>query len=461
MRSDKVAPTTAQQPQTRNELQAWVRDRLTLPPALEAALLTAIDAVFTRHERLWQESKQEAIQALSAGFADKMARVTDRAVGARTRRSAASRATSKQLVADLTDKSHRDPKTKLMNFAPLHRAARVVSRARAARPLVRGRPGRYHRVQVVQRRARPRGRRSDHRARRARCCASRCGRTICWRRSGPSTRSQDLHARFGGDEFCFLIPDLAEYQQALRRRRALPRGGRAVRLDASRITRLAAQPVRVDVGVVCLWLGRVADRRFIARRLAADLIQRADKLMYEAKGERANHIYLLRARSRTAIVVDCRPTIADRAPPDRRPSHLRATLEQLRQHGGCSSMVRAPVCGTGGCGFESRHPPQLTTSIQSTSLRRRLPSPPVSIQQPNRTRDGGRTEVPVPLRSPEILMPRRLLDRTSRRPTHGQMGAEGVSEHVNAVARHARPPRRPTNGAVDHLGERPSSSGSP
>ena len=59
--------------------------------------------------------------------------------------------------------------------------------------------------------------------------------------------------------------------------------------------------MRVDVGVVCLWLGRVADRRFIARRLAADLIQRADKLMYEAKGERASHIYLRAARmSRTA-----------------------------------------------------------------------------------------------------------------------------------------------------------------
>ena len=42
---------------------------------LETSLLDAIDAVFTRHERLWQESKHEAIQALSAGFADKMARV--------------------------------------------------------------------------------------------------------------------------------------------------------------------------------------------------------------------------------------------------------------------------------------------------------------------------------------------------------------------------------------------------
>src|SRR5207248_3581432 len=62
-------------PQTRNELQVWVHEHLKLPAPIETALLAAIDAVFTRHERLWQESKQEAIQALSAGFADKMARV--------------------------------------------------------------------------------------------------------------------------------------------------------------------------------------------------------------------------------------------------------------------------------------------------------------------------------------------------------------------------------------------------
>jgi hypothetical protein len=68
--------------------------------------------------------------------------------------------------------------------------------------------------------------------------------------------------------------------------------------------RLSVQPVRVDVGVVCLWLGRVADRRFIARRLSADLIQRADKLMYEAKSERANHIYLLRAKIENGAIVD-------------------------------------------------------------------------------------------------------------------------------------------------------------
>ena len=44
----------AVQPQTRTELHVWIRERLRLLPALESALLTAIDAVFTRQERLWQ-----------------------------------------------------------------------------------------------------------------------------------------------------------------------------------------------------------------------------------------------------------------------------------------------------------------------------------------------------------------------------------------------------------------------
>src|SRR5439155_18312421 len=102
-------------PETRNELQAWVRDRLHLPLALESSLLTAIDAVFTRHERLWQESKQDAIQALSAGFADKLARVKTELSARDATVSSISRY-FEALVADLTDKSHRDPKTKLMNF---------------------------------------------------------------------------------------------------------------------------------------------------------------------------------------------------------------------------------------------------------------------------------------------------------------------------------------------------------
>jgi hypothetical protein len=54
--------------------------------------------------------------------------------------------------------------------------------------------------------------------------------------------------------------------------------------------------VNVDVGVVCLLLGQVSERRNIARQLAHELLGRADKLMYEAKGERASHVYPLRVR---------------------------------------------------------------------------------------------------------------------------------------------------------------------
>src|SRR5437899_7991242 len=116
MRSDRVVATgDHQQPHTRSELQAWIRDHLRLASTLEAELVAAIDAVFTRHERLWQESKQEAIQALSSGFADKMARVKTELSARDATVSSISRY-FEALVADLTDKSHRDPKTKLMNF---------------------------------------------------------------------------------------------------------------------------------------------------------------------------------------------------------------------------------------------------------------------------------------------------------------------------------------------------------
>src|SRR5436305_1674969 len=114
MRPDPLLDTRTL-PQTRNELQLWVREHLRLPATTEQTLLNAIDTVFTRHERLWQESKHEAIQALSAGFADKTARVKRELLAKDATVSSISRY-FEALVADLTDKSHRDPKTKLMNF---------------------------------------------------------------------------------------------------------------------------------------------------------------------------------------------------------------------------------------------------------------------------------------------------------------------------------------------------------
>jgi len=283
---DKV---TGAEPQTRNELRTWVRDRLHLSTSHESALFTAIDAVFTRHERLWQESKDEAIRALSAGFAEKMARVTTELTAKDATVSSISRY-FEALVADLTEKSHRDPKTKLMNFG------RFTEQLESFLALEQR--GRWSAIGLVDitgfkwyndALGHAIGDRIIERVAHLLREQVRSDDLIAQERLG--AHSNDLHARLGGDEFCFLIPDLAQYHKAYavaeRFREAVERYDWTLE-----DRRLEAQPVRVDVGVVGLWLGRVAERRFIARRLAADLIQRADKLMYEAKGERATHIYL-------------------------------------------------------------------------------------------------------------------------------------------------------------------------
>src|SRR3954467_1132957 len=301
-RTEQNAPAEPQ-PQTRNELQSWVRDRLKLPAPLETSLLGAIDAVFTRHERLWQESKHEAIQALSAGFADKMARVQTELSAKDATVSSISRY-FEALVADLTDKSNRDAKTKLMNFG------RFTEQLESFLALEQR--GRWCAVGLVDitgfkwyndALGHAVGDRIIERVAALLREQARSDDLLAQERVGP--RTKDMHARFGGDEFCFLIPDLAECHQA---HAVAERFREAVeRFDGTiEDRRLAVQPVRVDVGVVCLWLGRVSERRFIARRLAADLIQRADKLMYEAKSERANHIHLVRAKIVEGAVVDVR-----------------------------------------------------------------------------------------------------------------------------------------------------------
>src|SRR6266853_2955002 len=210
MRSE-ISPAS-QQPQTRNELHAWIHERMHLPAAIESALLSAIDAVFTRHERLWQESKQEAVQALSTGFADKMSRVKTELSARDATVSSISRY-FEALVADLTDKSHRDPKTNLMNFS------RFTEQLESFLALEQR--GRWCAVGLVDitgfkwyndALGHAVGDRIIERVAMLLREQVRSDDLLAQERIGP--RSADLHARLGGDEFCFLIPDLVECHQA-------------------------------------------------------------------------------------------------------------------------------------------------------------------------------------------------------------------------------------------------------
>lgn len=295
-------PYAATQPQTRRELHTWVRDNLTLEPNVETALLAAIESVFARHERLWQESKDEAIHALSAGFGAKMLRVKEELDARDATLSSVSRY-FEQLVAELTDRSHRDPKTKLMNFS------RFTDQLEAFFGLdQRGRLCAIGLVDVAGFKhfndtfGHATGDRVIERVAELLREQVRSDDLVTQDRSRGAALT-DMHARFGGDEFCFFIPYLTDPQQAC----AIAERFRAAveRFDWTRDDpRLAEHPVRVDVGVVCLWLGPVGERRAIAPTLAGTLIQRADALMYEAKEQRASHVRLVSTRIDNGAVVE-------------------------------------------------------------------------------------------------------------------------------------------------------------
>jgi diguanylate cyclase (GGDEF)-like protein len=293
------------QPETRSDLHQWVRDRLHLPTAQEQALLEAIDNVFLQHERLWQQSKQEAIQAVSSGFGERMARLRDE-LQARDATVSSIARYFEDLVADLTDRVHRDPKTRLMNFR------RFIEQLEAFLALEQR--GRWCAVGLVDITSfkwyndtlgHALGDRIIERV--AKLLREQVRGDDLIAQESPDLRgAQELHARFGGDEFCFLIPDLDHYSAAWviaeRFREAVER------FDwTSEDARLIERPVNVDVGVVCLMLGPVGERRHLARGLAHELLGRADKLMYEAKGDRAGHIYPLRVRIENGALVEMGP----------------------------------------------------------------------------------------------------------------------------------------------------------
>jgi diguanylate cyclase (GGDEF)-like protein len=304
MRVRKVVQAGSQ-PETRSDLHQWVRDRLHLPAAQEQALLEAIDSVFLQHERLWQQSKQEAIQAVSSGFGERMARLRDE-LQARDATVSSIARYFEDLVADLTDRVHRDPKTRLMNFR------RFIEQLEAFLALEQR--GKWCAVGLVDITSfkwyndtlgHALGDRIIERV--ARLLREQVRGDDLIAQESPDLRgAQELHARFGGDEFCFLIPDLdddgAAWVIAERFREAVER------FDwMSEDARLIEKPVNVDVGVVCLRLGPVGERRHLARQLAHELLGRADRLMYEAKGDRATHIYPLRVRIENGALVEMGP----------------------------------------------------------------------------------------------------------------------------------------------------------
>src|SRR6188474_3914792 len=285
-RPERDADTGA--PRTTADLRQWVREHLNLDEQTSIALFAMVEQVIARHRQLIEESKHEAIRALSEGFAEKMARLQRQLTEKDVTVSNIARY-FEEVVAGLTEKSHRDPKTKLLNFdwfmERLESFLSVEQRVRwCGVGVVDINSFKFYNDTLGH----AVGDRIIERVARILSDQIRSEDFLALERGGADAR--DLHARFGGDEFCFLIPDLPGCAEAVE---IADRFKHAVEAhDWSRDDRrLAANPVKVDVGVVCLRLGPVAERRGVARKLAAELIHRADQLMYNAKGSKAEHVH--------------------------------------------------------------------------------------------------------------------------------------------------------------------------
>jgi diguanylate cyclase (GGDEF)-like protein len=283
--SERDADTGA--PRTTADLRQWVRENLDLDEETSTALFGMVEQVIARQRQLIEESKHEAIRALSEGFAAKMERLQHQLTEKDVTVSNIARY-FEEVVADLTEKSHRDPKTKLLNFdwfmERLESFLAVEQRVRwCGVGVVDINSFKYYNDTLGH----STGDRIIERVARILSDQIRSEDFLALERAG---EGRDLHARFGGDEFCFLIPDLPGCDEAFE---IADRFKEAVEAhDWTRDDRrLSTRPVRVDVGVVCLQLGQIAERRGVARKLAAELIHRADTLMYGAKGKRAEHVY--------------------------------------------------------------------------------------------------------------------------------------------------------------------------
>ena len=310
-RSHKLEPLPAvPPPETVSDLRHWIRDQLTLTPAQQNSLVQAVDHVIARHEAMWQASKQEALQAMSTGFSDRMRRMREELAARETTVSSITKY-FEQLVADLTDRAHRDPKTRLMNFR------RFIERLESFLEIEQR--GHWCAVGLVDIRSFKRfndtyghalGDRIIERVARLLCEQIRANDIVA--QDGSADESHELHARFGGDEFCFLIPDLTAAHDgwiiAERFRTAVERYNWTQ--EDERLT----GGVLVDVGVVSLQLGPVDQRRLVARQLAHDLLARADRAMYMAKMEQSRHVEPVRVRVDDGVLAEVGPdSVAEQA----------------------------------------------------------------------------------------------------------------------------------------------------
>jgi diguanylate cyclase (GGDEF)-like protein len=283
-----LTATQIKLPRTTDELREWVGREFRLSRHEREELIRGIDSVLEWQRDRLEASKADAIRALSEGFTEKIQTLRAQLSEKDHRVSAIARY-FEDVVADLSDKSQRDPKTRLYRFDAFRQRfeAYLATEQRVkcigvgvvdinSFKIYNDTLGHAVGDRIIERVA---------------CLLAEKVRSEDLIASDRAGASRDLHARLGGDEFCFVITDLQRPDTAClignRYKRAVEG------YDWSREhEQLAERPVKIDVGIVCLELGPIEHRRAHAPELANALLDCADQLMYGAKQVSAASVHV-------------------------------------------------------------------------------------------------------------------------------------------------------------------------
>ena len=289
-------------PRSIADLRLWVHEHLRLRAPEEVDLLIACEAVVARQRERVRDAKVKALHAQSKKLIEKVTRLQCQLAATGDKEMAES---FEDVLSELADQSHRDPKTTLLHFPRfmegLERFLGFERRHQwCAVGLVDIANFQWYNDTV----GRLVGDRIIERVAHILAEQIRSDDLLTGECQTPDYRGeQGLPASFGGDEFCFLIPDVFSFNEACgiaqRFKSVVERYDWAAEHEA-----LAERPVFVDVGMVCVQLGPLAERQLYAGRFAAELVQRADQLMYAAKNEHAPTVRALALRAQSGELIE-------------------------------------------------------------------------------------------------------------------------------------------------------------
>jgi diguanylate cyclase (GGDEF)-like protein len=273
---------------TRDDVHSWIREQLDVSPESRAILSGIVDQMFVHYEGIWRASKEEALRAMAQGFTQRLNRMQDEL---EAREAVCSKIAEyfEHVVEDLNQRGHRDVKTQLLNF---HHFMEHVQTC-----LAMARCGPWCAIGVVDITAfktlndtlgHAIGDRIIERVANLLRSEIRSSDSIAYQRADVQA-TPPLHARFGGDEFCFFLAGLEDASLAST---IAGRFWRAVAQHDWSIEdeRLATGAVNIDIGMVCLDPGPVSARHTKAREIANELFVHADECLYTVKRGAASHI---------------------------------------------------------------------------------------------------------------------------------------------------------------------------